>query len=312
MPAMSAVEGLEVRACTAVDVEAVLALVRADEERVCGRASRMVEGDIRDWWQSVDLATGSWLLTSSESMIPVGVAWIERQSPELGVGFPIAPSGHPETLSLLVDQIEHGAAELSLTRLHVAMLVPDRSAEELLSGRGYQPVRRFFEMAIELDGPPPPASIPAGFTLQAATAEQAPAFHATISEAFHDHWESHPQPFDEWWRRRTGDPDFDLSWWFTAREGDRTVAALRSVPARNGGVYVASLGVRREWRGRGLAKALLRHTFVRAWQAGMPRITLGVDASSPTGATELYRAVGMTPELESEVWEKHLTELSPA
>lgn len=86
------------------------------------------------------------------------------------------------------------------------------------------------------------------------------------------------------------------------------VAAIRNVPARNGGVYVAGLGVRRAWRGRGLARALLGHTVTRAWQAGLPRIALGVDASRPTGATALYRGVGMTTELATAVWERHVTD----
>lgn len=312
VPAMSDVDTLAVRACTAGDVEAVLALVRADEERVFGRPSRLVEGDVRDWWQSIDLAANSWLVTSSRSAAPVGVVWLERQGTDLGVSFPIAAAAHPEALPLLVDLVERRAAELGLARLHVAVLVPDPPAEELLRGRGYQDVRRFFEMAIELDGPPPAVALPDGFSLQVAAPEDGRAFHETISEAFEDHWEHHHQPFDEWWRLRTSDPEFDISWWFTVREGDRTVAAIRNVPARNGGVYVASLGVRRAWRGRGLAKALLWHTFTRAWQAGLPRITLGVDASSPTGATALYRGVGMTTELETAVWEHRVTDAQPA
>lgn len=308
---MSDVDTLAVRACAAGDVEAVLALVRADEERICGQPSRLVEGDLRDWWQSIDLAANSWLVTSSGSAAPVAVVWLEQQGTDLGIGFPIAAAA-PQALPLLVDLVERRAAELGLARLHVAVLVPDPPAEELLRGRGYADVRRFFEMAIELDGPPSAVVLPDGFSLQVATAEDGPAFHETISEAFEDHWEHRHQPFDEWWRLRTSDPDFDISWWFTVREGDRTVAAIRNVPARNGGVYVASLGVRRAWRGRGLAKALLLRTFTRAWQVGVPRITLGVDASSPTGATALYRGVGMTTELETAVWEKHLTDPQPA
>ena len=189
--------------------------------------------------------------------------------------------------------------------------MPDPSAEELLTCRGYEDVRRFFEMVIELDGPPPAVALPEGFGLQVATLEQGRAFHETISEAFEDHWEHHHEPFEKWWRLRTSDPDFDISWWFTVREGDRTVAAIRSAPGRNGGIYVVSLGVRRAWRGRGLAKALLWHTFTLAWQAGFRRISLGVDASSPTGATALYRSVGMATHLETGVWEKHLTDPSP-
>jgi ribosomal protein S18 acetylase RimI-like enzyme len=311
VPAMSDVDMLAVRACTAGDIGAVLALVRADEERVLGRPSRLVEGDVRDWWQSIDLAANSWLVTSSGSAAPVAVVWLERQGTDLGVSFPIAAAAHPEALALLLDLVERRAAELGLARLQVAVLVPDAPAEELLRGRGYQDVRRFYEMAIELDAPPPAVALPDGFTLKVATPEDGKAFHDAISEAFEDHWEHHHQPFDEWWRLRTSDPEFDISWWFTVREGDRTVAAIRNVPARNGGVYVASLGVRRAWRGRGLAKALLRHTFTRAWEAGLPRITLGVDASNPTGATALYRGVGMTTELETAVWELHLTAAEP-
>ena len=303
---MSDADPLAVRACTAADVEAVLALVRADEERVTGCPSRLVEGDIRDEWQSIDLAASSWLVLSAGSAAPVAVVWLERQGTDLGISFPIAAAADRQSLGLLVDLVERRATELDLARLHVAVLVPDPPAEELLRGRGYREVRRMFQMAIELDAPPPPVVLPDGFSLQVAIPEEGRAFHETTSEAFEDHWEYHRQPFDEWWRERTSDPDFDISWWLTVREGDRTVAAVRNVPARNGGVYVASLGVRRAWRGRGLAKALLGHTFARAWQAGIPRITLGVDASNPTGATALYRGVGMTTELETAVWERHV------
>jgi mycothiol synthase len=304
---MPEAEPFDVRACTVADVDVVLALVRDDEERVTGRPSRLVAGDIRDFWQPVDLATGSWLLTPPGSTAPVAVAWIAREGSELGACFPIAAGADLRTLTVLLGQVERGAVELGLGRLHAAVLVPSPPVQELLSGRGYRAVRRFYEMAIELDGPPPPVTLPDGFSMQPATVERAPAFHEAISEAFEDHWEHHHIPFDEWWRQRTGDPEFDISWWFTVQEGDRTVAAARTVPGRNGGVYVASLGVRRDRRGLGLAKALLRHAFGRAWQVGTPRISLGVDASSPTGATALYRAVGMTTELESEVWEMTLS-----
>jgi GNAT superfamily N-acetyltransferase len=308
---MSLVDPLTVRACTVDDVEAVLALARADEERVTGLPSRLVAGDVRDWWQSVDLAANSWLVLSSESGAPLAVVWLDRQGTDLGTSFPVPSATHPQSLPLLVDLVERRAAELGLARLHVAAIVPDPRAEELLTRRGYREVRRFFEMAVELAAPPPAIEPGDGFSLQTATPEDGREFHQTISEAFEDHWESHPLPFDEWWRRRTGDPDFDISWWFTMRQGDRMVAAVRNVPHRNGGVYVASLGVRRGWRGRGLAKALLGHTFARAWQAGLPRITLGVDATNPTGATALYRSVGMTTELETAVWERPLTNTPP-
>ena len=38
----------------------------------------------------------------------------------------------------------------------------------------------------------------------------------------------------------------------------------------------------------------------------MPRVTLGVDAANPTGATHLYEAVGMHVKSENIVYEKSL------
>ena len=304
VPVMPDVPDLAVRACTPDDAGAVLALARANEERVSGRPSRLVEGDVRDWWQTVDLPADSWLLVAPGSRAAVAVGWLDRQGPELGVTFPSA--AQPEAVPVLLDLAERRATELGLQRLHAGMLVPDPAAEQLLRDRGYSEVRRFYDMAIELDGPPSLVDVPAGFTLDVPTREDAQSFHGALTEAFEDHWESHPLPFDEWWQRRTADPDFDLSWWFVVREGDETVAVMRNVPARNGGVYVAALGVRRRWRGRGLAKALLAHIFARSYEAGFRRITLGVDATSPTGATALYRSVGMTTELETAAWERRL------
>ena len=53
------------------------------------------------------------------------------------------------------------------------------------------------------------------------------------------------------------------------------------------------LGVRRAWRRQGLGEALLLRSFAAFRQRGLTRGTLGVDASSVTGATRLYERAGM-------------------
>ena len=87
--------------------------------------------------------------------------------------------------------------------------MPDAPAERLLADLGYADIRRFFEMAIEFDDAPPPASLPDGFTLHVATPDDGRAFHAAVDEAFQDHWEHHSRPFDEWWQTP---PRATLSW----------------------------------------------------------------------------------------------------
>ena len=73
---------------------------------------------------------------------------------------------------------------------------------------------------------------------------------------------------------------------------------------RNGGGYVGIIGVRRGRRGRGLAKALLLRTFGEFWRRGVTRVSLDVDADSPTGATRLYESVGMHVEGAMAVYER--------
>ena len=85
---------------------------------------------------------------------------------------------------------------------------------------------------------------------------------------------------------------------------EEVVATIRNDAERNGGGYVGALAVRRPWRGRGLGRALLLHTFAEFQRRGFDRVTLGVDAENPTGATALYESVGMTVESEAIVFEK--------
>jgi ribosomal protein S18 acetylase RimI-like enzyme len=81
-------------------------------------------------------------------------------------------------------------------------------------------------------------------------------------------------------------------------------AVVRNEANRNGGGYVAAIGVRRPWRGKGYAKALLLHTFREFYNRGIKRVTLGVDAENPTGARHLYERAGMHVQQENVVFEK--------
>ncbi len=57
--------------------------------------------------------------------------------------------------------------------------------------------------------------------------------------------------------------------------------------------WVNLLGVRRPWRRRGVALALLQHSFREFYARDRRKVGLGVDAQSLTGATRLYEKAGM-------------------
>ena len=170
--------------------------------------------------------------------------------------------------------------------MHQFALGPDAYARELLASRGYEDVRHFYEMAIELTERPALLDV----EIESLQPGDEQAFYDALDASFQDHWEHHSSPFEEWWGRHTANPNFDPSLWFLIRSDGEIAAVARNEANRNGGGYVGALGVRREFRGHGYAKALLYRTFAEFWDRGMPRVTLGVDADESHGRDAPLRA----------------------
>ncbi len=91
-----------------------------------------------------------------------------------------------------------------------------------------------------------------------------------------------------------------------AWDGDE-IAGLSLCRSSEGGDpdlgWVDILAVRRPWRRRGLALALLLHSFHELRARGRPRVGLGVDAENLTGAVRLYERAGMAPTQQHDVYE---------
>jgi mycothiol synthase len=299
-------DGITIRPLTEGDLDAARELLALDEEHALGRPSRIEVTDIRAWLASADFDKDTWLLEEADR--PVALGWYDSHG-EIGVAVGVV---HPETRGRglgahLVETAVRRAREAGSARLHYITLAADAEAPALLTAHGFREVRRFYEMAVEHAEPPPAPALPDGLVIESFRHEDARSFYAALDEAFRDHWEHQPVPFDEWWELRSSAVDFDPSLWFLIRDGDEIAAVARNDPNRNGGGWVAALGVRRPWRGRGLGRALLLHVFGEFYRRGMPRVSLGVDAESPTGATRLYESAGMTAEVEQVVYEKALT-----
>jgi ribosomal protein S18 acetylase RimI-like enzyme len=85
---------------------------------------------------------------------------------------------------------------------------------------------------------------------------------------------------------------YDPALWWMAEDGAQIAGVAVGVNFPDMG-WVRLLGVRRPWRRQGIALALLRQAFQEFKRRGQRSVGLGVDAASPTGATELYRRAGM-------------------
>ena len=292
---------MNVRPLTNDDLPALAEFLARDEERLIGRPSQIAAGDVREWTSLADLEHDSWIAVDESGIS--AVAWMHAQD-DLGIG--IVAVGLEAQASGIGDDFvantERRAREAGATRMHQFALGPDAYARELLASRGYEDVRHFYEMAIELTERPALLDV----EIESLQPGDEQAFYNALDASFQDHWEHHSSPFEEWWGRHTANPNFDPSLWFLIRSNGEVAAVARNEANRNGGGYVGALGVRREFRGHGYAKALLYRTFAEFWDRGVPRVTLGVDATNPTGATHLYERVGMHVESENIVYEKAL------
>ena len=294
MPAPGA--GMSWRPLTVEDAATVAAIAGADEAAFHGRPSRVQASDVEAWWERADLASSSWLY--EEDGAPLAFGWFELYG-DIGtfVGIVAQEAKGRGLGAALADRGEARAHEASSPKIHTVALAEDAGAAALFAARGYEEVRRFYEMAIEMTEPSPAPTLPDGLALDEVRDEDMRAFYEALGEAFLDHWEWHATPYDEWLETRRGQHhDAEGPLWFVVRDSDEIAGTVRNETNRNGGGYVGAIGVRRPWRGRGVAKALLYRTFQEFYRRGVTRVTLGVDAQSPTGATHLYERVGMEVE----------------
>jgi len=169
----------------------------------------------------------------------------------------------------------------------------NEGAKQLFEERGYEHARYFWKMGIDLDQETPEPEWPEGIRVEHARRDRdEPAVHAASDEAFQDHWDHHPTPYEEWREWMVDSDWYDPSLWLLAWDGDEIAAlSLCSLDPKEG--WIGVLGTRRPWRRRGLAKALLYASFNEIRARGKPRAVLGVDAQNPTGATRLYEGAGM-------------------
>ena len=291
---------MNIRPATREDLAGVAELFGSVEEAVTGRPSRLDAMVVEGWLQTISYETNTWLLDEDGQLVAGAFAMrFGRRGNSAGA---VRPSAWGRGLGgQLIDLVEARLGDEGVERLHSWTVAGDTAADELFRSRDYREVRRFWEMAIELDDDPPEA--PAD--VEPFTEGDAEAFHAALEESFAEHWEHSPESFDEWWERQRRRTNFDPSLWFVIRDGDELVGVVRN-EARPPAGYVGAIGVRRDWRGRGYGRALLLYSFGEFHRRGLRHVTLGVDAANATGATQLYESVGMHAEQENVVWEKSL------
>lgn len=169
----------------------------------------------------------------------------------------------------------------------------------LCERHGFEIVRYFYTMRRDLSQPIAEVRLPEGFVIRTWEPALDRRVFEAFNESFKDHWGYQPASEEVWRNEVTGREGFrgDLS--YVIIDGDEVAGFSMNYlsPEENEryGIqeaWIGELGVRRPWRKRGFATALLNQSMHAFKAEGMTFATLGVDAESPTGALGVYERVG--------------------
>ncbi|HEV7810378.1 MAG TPA: GNAT family N-acetyltransferase [Candidatus Limnocylindrales bacterium] len=168
----------------------------------------------------------------------------------------------------------------------------------LYESEGYLRVRHAFQMVRNLSQPIPELHIPPPLEVRPVVAADHRRIWDADTEAFQDHWNP-SEPADDDFTRWFANPDLDTSLWQVAWDGDEVAGSVMSFIYRdeNAALGVSRgwfdhISVRRPWRRRGLASALMVGAMRALRDRGVAEAALGVDAESLTGALGVYEALG--------------------
>ena len=304
-----------IRPATRGDAPEIVDLLNACDVAETGEPDSTL-GDLESDWamEGFDLGRDAWVAESPGGEL-VGYAYAGDQfrTGEMEADLWVHPDHHePELGGRLLGLAERRAAQLAVERgypepsLDVFCISANRSKRDLLRRHGYALKRTVYRMTIDLAAGVPQLAVPEGLEIRPFRLEaDERTMHATMNEAFEDHFRQSEEPYDAWRARLLGHADFDPGLWWLAWDGDEAAGALIAYDHGDLG-WVKGLGVRRPWRRRGLGGALLTHAFAEFFRRGQSRVDLGVDAEGQTMPLRLYESAGMQASSAYELYARRL------
>ncbi len=184
--------------------------------------------------------------------------------------------------------------------------------DSLVTSEGYKPVRYLFEMVRPNMDDISDLPLPEGLEVRPAKPEHYRKIWDAAGEAFQDHWGA-TEWRDEWFQMWQEKPIFNPKLWQVAWDGDEVAGMIlnfiheeenKEYNRKRG--YTEEISVRRPWRRRGLARALLAHSLKVLKNHGMTEAALTVDAENITGALGLYQDAGFRTVKRRTVYQKPL------
>lgn len=181
-------------------------------------------------------------------------------------------------------------------------------AHELYRSLGMSTVR-FHEELLRPLTDLPTVAVPEGVRLVPWDRRRSEEIRTMKNLAFEDHWGSTPTSAESWHELTEGPgARLDLSTLAVATDRVVGMCLVHRYPGDDEllgrrDAWIDKLATLREWRGRGVATALVAHSLHRFLDDGLTHASIGVDSANPTGAAHLYRSLGFATEQRSTTWQ---------
>ncbi len=169
---------------------------------------------------------------------------------------------------------------------------------DMVEADGYQAARYFFDMLRANLENIPEAALPAGIETRPVKPDDMRKIYYGGEEAFADDWSApivEEGDFERWLKKEIWKPKL----WQIAWDGDEFVGMiLNHVDESENKQYgykrghTEDIAVRKPWRRRGVATALLVRSLKMFRDMGFDSTALGVDTQNPNDALHLYESVG--------------------
>lgn len=172
---------------------------------------------------------------------------------------------------------------------------------KVLESLGYKPVRYGIGMARSLEKIPA-AELPEGVEARPAKPEDYRKIWDASIEAFRDHW-GFSEPEEEDYESYKTSKYFQPELWQVAWHGDEVVGSVMNfvdadynekLGKKRG--WTEEISTHRQWRRKGIAKALIVRSMHIHKANGLTEVGLGVDTQNPNGALQLYESLGYKKE----------------
>ena len=295
---------LTIRPLRPEDAAAVAALIAACEVHDVGE-ELIEEADIVGDWQrpAFDLATQSVGVLDGEQVIAYAEVYKARWGDAA-----VHPAYRGRGIGTALARWSQAVTARDGGTL-VGQPVPgDSASERLLTALGYRALWTSWVLQLPAGAAIEPQPLPQGYAVRPASGDADHRAAWVVNEDAFLEWSVRERStFEEWAANVVNRPGYEDWQLRLAVDPAGEVVGMAFVIVSNRCAYVDKLAVRKDERGRGLARALLVDAFETGRAHGGEQSELSTD--SRTGALGLYEKVGM--EVTS-VWRHLAVDVTPA